>query len=236
MLTMEESPTTLDSPTTKWRTRTKVLVFAGAGVAILGATIAVDLAMAGTSHATTHFQQPIALVDANIDSGSLRLIGSDQPEITIDASVHSGLRGPTHSETVVGNRLVIRSDCPFDLITTTCSVDYVIHVPSNVAVKARGNGSDFDITAISGDVDASVNGGRVDMVFAAAPHHVEADSNGGRISISLPDDDSGYRVDTHTNGGSTNVAIRTDPASDRTIRVETNGGDIDVRYITDAGT
>ena len=233
MLTMEESPPALDTPAKKWRPRTKMLVFAGIAVAALGATTAIDHAMAGTSHATTHFQQPIVLVDANIDAGSVRIVGSDQTEITVDASVHSGLRGPTHSETVVGDRLVIRSNCPFDLITTTCAVDYVIHVPGHVAVKARGNGSDFDITAISGDVDASVNGGRVDMVFAAAPHHVKAESNGGHISISVPDDSTGYRVDTHTNGGSTNVAIRTDPASDRTIKVETNGGNIDVRYTSD---
>ena len=233
MLTMEESPTALDSPARKGRRRTKILVFAGVGVAALGATIAIDLAMSSTSHATTHFQQPIVLVDANVDSGSVRIVGSDQPEITIDASVHSGLRGPTHSETVIGNRLVIRSNCPFDLITLTCAVDYVIHVPSHVAVKARGNGSDLDFASISGDVDASVNGGRVNIVFVAAPHHVKAESNGGHVSIRVPDDSTGYRVDTHTNGGSTDVAIRTDPASDRTIKVETNGGDIDVRYVGD---
>ena len=34
----------------------------------------------------------------------------------------------------------------------------------------------------------------------------------------------------------TNLAIRTDPASDRTIRVETNDGDISVRYSANAGT
>jgi hypothetical protein len=114
------------------------------------------------------------------------------------------LRGPDHHEKIVGNRLVLRSNCPFDLIASTCSVDYVIHVPRNVAIKARGNGSDFDVTAVHGDVDVSVNGGRVDMSFDAAPQHVNADANGGHVSIRVPDDNSGYRVDTHTNGGSTN--------------------------------
>jgi hypothetical protein len=237
MLTMEESPTTpaTTTSTKKWRPRTKVLIVAGAGVAALGAALAIDLAMASTSHATAHFDQPIVRVDAKIDSGSLRLVGSDDPRITIESTVHSGLRGPSHTETVVGDRLVVRSNCPFDLITASCSVDYVIHVPNDVAVTARGNGSDFDIAAVHGDVDVSVNGGRVDMAFDAAPHRVDAGSNGGHIKIVVPDDNTGYRVDTHTNGGSTNVGIRTDPASDRTITVETNGGDIDVLYAADGG-
>lgn len=235
MLTLEEAPTTTDSPTPttpKWRTRTKVLIAVGAGVVALGATLAIDLAMSGTTHSTKHFAQPVALVDAHIDSGSLRIVATDQAEITIDATVHRGLRGPTHTETIDGNRLVVRSNCPFDLITATCSVDYVIHVPNDVAVKARGNGSDFNLAAITGDVDVVVNGGRVDMAFAAAPHHVRAESNGGSVNIKVPDDSTGYRVSTHTNGGSTDVAIRTDPTSDRTITVETNGGNIDVHYAT----
>jgi Putative adhesin len=238
MFTMEKSATTPPTETTttkKWRPRTKVLIVAGAGVAAFGAAIAVDLAMAGTSHASAQFNQPIVRVDADIDSGSLRIVGSNDPKITIESTVHSGIRGPSHSETVVGDRLVVRSNCPFDLITTTCSVDYIIHVPNHVAVKARGNGSDFDLTAVHGDVDVSVNGGQVDMSFDAAPHHVKAEANGGHINITVPDDNAGYRVDTHTNGGSTNVGIRTDPASERTIAVETNGGDIDVRYPAEGG-
>jgi hypothetical protein len=237
MLTMEKSTTTPTTPaiTKKWRPRTKVLIVAGAGIAAFGAAIAVDLAMAGTSHATAHFNQPIVRVDADIDSGSLRIVGSNDPEITIESTVHSGIRGPSHSETVVGDRLVVRSNCPFDLITTTCSVDYIIHVPNHVAVRARGNGSDFNLTAVHGDVDVAVNGGQVDMSFDAAPHHIKAEANGGHINITVPNDSVGYVVDTHTNGGSTNVGIRTDPASDRTITVETNGGDIDVHYPADAG-
>jgi Putative adhesin len=235
MLTIDESPTTTTTPasaTKKWRPRTKVLIVAGAGVTALGAAFAIDLAMAATSHATTHLHQPIAVVDADIDSGSVRIVGSADDEITIDATVHRGLRGPSHSEHVVGDRLVVRSSCPFDVITSTCSVDYVIHVPNNVAVTARGDGADFDIAAVHGDVDVVVNGGEVDMSFDAAPQHVRADANGGHINIMVPDDITGYNVDAHTNGGSTDVGIRTDPTSDRTITVETNGGDIDIRYAT----
>jgi hypothetical protein len=235
MLTLDESPTTPASATKRWRTRTKVLVVAGAATAALGAAIAVDLAMAGTSHATAHLDGPVTIVDADIDAGSVRLVGTDDNEITIESTVHSGVRGPSHSEKVVGDRLVVRSNCPFDLVTATCSVDYVIRVPNDVAVRARGNGSDFDIAAVHGDVDVAVNGGEVDMSFDAAPHHVRAVSNGGHINIKVPDDTAGYKIDAHTNGGSTKVGIRTDPASDRTIKVETNGGNIDIRYATANG-
>jgi hypothetical protein len=172
MLTIEDHPTTATetgTPTSNhWRTRTKVLVATGAVVTAFAAAIAIDLAMAHSSH------------------------------------VHKGLHSPSHSATMHDGRLVIRSDCSLAAISTTCAVDYVVHVPNNVAVKSRGNGSDVVISAVDGDV----------------------------ISVKLPDDGNAYRVGTHTNGGSTNVGIRTDPASKRTIDVETNGGNIDVRYAT----
>ena len=234
MLTIEDHPTTATETATPtanhWRTRTKVLVATGALVTAFAAATAIDLAMAHSTHATAHFRQPITAVDAKIDAGSLRIVGSDDPEITVDATVHKGLHSPSHSVTMRDGRLVIRSDCSLAAISTTCAVDYVVHVPNHVAVKARGNGSDVVISAVDGDVDVTVNGGRVDMAFDSAPHHIKASSNGGRVSVKLPDDGNAYRVGTHTNGGSTKVGVRTDPASTRTIDVETNGGNIDVGY------
>ena len=240
MLTIEDSPTTETETETSprpdrqdgttWRTRTKVLVAAGALAGAFVAATAIDLAMAHTTHATALFRQPIAAIDARIDGGSLRIVGTESSETTVDATVHRGLHAPSHSVTVKDGQLVIRSSCTLAVMTTTCAVDYIVHVPHHVAVKARGNGSGVVISGVGGDVDVSVNGGRVDMAFDTAPHHVSADSNGGHINIRLPDDGDAYRVGTHSNGGSTNVGIRTDPTSDRTIDAETNGGNIDILY------
>ncbi|MGZ4740099.1 MAG: hypothetical protein ACXVLM_12895 [Ilumatobacteraceae bacterium] len=238
MLTIEDAPTTDTDTTTEperqanktWRTRTKVLVAAGVLAGAFVALTAIDLAMAHTTHAAAQFRQPVTAIDASIDGGSLRIVGTNDSATTVDATVHQGLHTPSHSVTVENGRLVIRSNCTLAVITRTCAVDYIVHVPHHVAVKARGNGAGVVIRGVDGDVDVSVNGGRVDIAFDTAPHHVSADSNGGNINIRVPDDGNAYRVGTHTNGGSTNVGVRSDPRSTRTIDVETNGGSIDILY------
>jgi hypothetical protein len=101
MLTIEDHPTTATETGAPngihWRTRTKVLIATDAVVTAFAAAIAIDLGMAHSTHVTAHFRQPITAVDAKIDAGSLRVIGSDDPEITVDATVHKGLHSPSRT-------------------------------------------------------------------------------------------------------------------------------------------
>ena len=73
------------------------------------------------------FQQAVTAVDADVSSGSLRVVGSDQSDVTVEMTVRSGVRSPSHSETVVNGNLLVRSACDFGF--TNCTVDYVIRVP-----------------------------------------------------------------------------------------------------------
>ena len=53
---------------------------------------------------------------------------------------------------------------------------------------------------------------------------------GPHVDIVVPDDAATYNVDSETNGGSTDVDVRTDRESPNHIDISSNGGDIDVRY------
>ena len=213
-----------------WQRRTKLLVAAGGLIAVAGSVVGLDCALRDRDSETRHFDQPIHAVSVDVSSGSIRLVGTSDSTITVELSARGGIRGPNHRERVENGRLVIESSCPLHLLTPSCAIDYTVHVPSHVSVDVDGNGLDAHIEAISGDLDESINGGDVDATFADAPHSVTARANGGHIDIVIPNDQRSYRSESSSNGGSTDVAIRTDPASDRLIDVHTNGGRVTVRY------
>ena len=236
MTTTLEHPTNRPSPDSpdpsrkRWRLRTKVLIGVGTALAVGGAIGVLDCAVSETQHETRLFHQQVTALDADLSSGSLRVVGSDTSDVTVEMTLHSGVRSPSHSETVVNGRLLLRSACDFGFMTDNCSVDYVIHAPAGVAVTAHGDGGNIDLVSMTGDADVSVNGGRVHLDFADAPHHVKARASGGQIVVAVPDNGQAYRVDSGTSGGSSSVDVRTDPASDHVIDAHVNGGSVVVKY------
>jgi len=232
--TLEHPPSypSPDSPDTgppqHWRLRTKVLIGVGALVAVAGGIVGLDYAVSETQHQSRAFQESVTAVDADIAAGSLRIVASDQPGVSVEMTVRSGLRSPSHSESVVNGHLVIHSGCGFAF--DTCWINYVIRVPEGVAVTAHGDGDDIDLVGMTGDVDVSLNGGDAHLGFAGAPVHVKARANGGRIVIAVPDDGQAYHVNAKSEGGSTHVDVRTDPASDHVIDAHVSGGSVVVQY------
>jgi hypothetical protein len=230
MSTIEISPSPHSAPP-RWRLRSKVLVGVGATATLVGGLLALDLATNDSRHATTQFSGTVNVLDVDLEAGSLRVVGTAGAAITVDVTVHGGLHRASHSEAMVGDHLRLHADCGLDLIAPSCSADYVVHLPSHVAIVGEANGANINVVGTSGDVDLSINGGNVDMQFASAPRTVKAETNGGKIVIALPNDADGYRVDAEAEGGSTHVGIRTDPASERLIDVHANGGNISVGYL-----
>lgn len=81
-------------------------------------------------------------------------------------------------------------------------------------------------------VEADADNGRVELTFAEPPTSVVATSDNGRVDVVVPDTDDAYRVEVETEHGSRDVAVRTDPTSDRSIVAETDNGSVTVRYPT----
>ena len=211
--------------------RTWVLLGAGAVVALAGSLVAADLVANDTDTTRMQFNDSIDALTLDVSNGSVRVEGTSESNITIETEVHGGLRKPSHSEAVVGDTLVVQSDCSLGPVSPTCSVDYTIRVPHGVAVTARGDGTSYTLIAMTGDVDVSLNGGDADLGYSAAPDNLRARTNGGNITIRVPDDDASYNVDADTDGGSVHTDIRTDPTSDRLIDAHSNGGAIRLVYL-----
>src|SRR3954447_19120074 len=115
MTTTLESPTfnpPTDSPETEsprhWRLRTKVLIGVGVLAAVAGGMVVADHAMYTTQHETRVFPETITALDLDASSGSIRVVGADQSNVTVDMTVHSGLRSPSHSETMQNGLLRVQ--------------------------------------------------------------------------------------------------------------------------------
>ena len=219
-----------DEPPRRWRTRTKVLIGVGAVAVMAGGVVALDLVTDQSHHSSRRFAGTVNVLDVDMSSGSLRVIGTDDPVVTVDVTTHGGLQSADHSETVDGDHLRLRSDCGLSVLSPSCGVDFVVHVPQHASLVAHGDGVSINLTGTSGDADVSINGGDVDMQFASSPHTVKARVSGGTVDVALPDDRTDYHVKASADGGSTHVDVRTDPSSDRLIDVKASGGSINVRY------
>ena len=92
------------------------------------------------------------------------------------------------------------------------------------------NGSVVATGLRSAAVRADSDNGRVSLSFAEPPENVQATSNNGSVEIVLPEGDESYHVEADTHHGSTDVAVRTDPDSDRLIVGRTSNGSVTVRY------
>jgi hypothetical protein len=209
--------------------RTQVVI--GLGLAILagGSVVAIDLSLERHDRSTVTFTDPVSSVRVDV-SGSVRLVGTADRTVTVERRVERGIRGPSHHEWVDDGELVISSSCPLRVLAPSCEVDYLVHVPSEVSVELDGGGLTADVVGIDGALDVSINGGDVDATFDEAPTAIKARTNGGDIDIVIPDDGLAYRVDASSDGGSTEVDVRTDPTSDRILDLHTNGGSISVTY------
>jgi hypothetical protein len=73
----------------------------------------------------------------------------------------------------------------------------------------------------------STGGGDAWMAFTAAPDRVTVDAAGGGVTLIVPG--GPYALSANTEGGSEQFGIATDPASHRSITIDTGGGDMLVR-------
>lgn len=89
-----------------------------------------------------------------------------------------------------------------------------------------------DITAIDAaaeSVDAEASTGDVRLALSSAPRTVSAHTSTGDVRIYVPDGEA-YHVQTDTSTGDTDVSVRRDDDSDRSIVVRTSTGDVQVTY------
>ena len=109
----------------------------------------------------------------------------------------------------------------------------------NGSIEVRGLSGSLDLSTDNGRIEgtalrsptviADSDNGRVTLEFAAPPTMVEATSDNGSVEVVVPNDGEAYAVDLSTDNGTPTVAIPTNPASPRSLRLATNNGDVTAR-------
>lgn len=142
--------------------------------------------------------------------------------VPTDVAVHAGMqRGTITVRDVDGAVTVDGADGPVQLDRLGGDVRGGTR---NGPVEATGLRSDV--------VDLRTRNGEVSLAFADAPTSVEARSRNGRVEVVVPAGPDAYDVRLDTRHGDTDIGVRTDPASDRSVTAETRNGSVTVRYPT----
>jgi hypothetical protein len=98
-------------------------------------------------------------------------------------------------------------------------------------LKLDSSGGGVRATGVSSKVvDADSSGGGVFLSFVAPPDSVKASSSGGSAVVEVPHDETSYRADVSSSGGSRQLDVKTDPDSTHVIEIDSSGGSARLRY------
>jgi hypothetical protein len=193
------------------------------------------------------FDEPVTVLDVQVDSGAVRVVGGGGPGITVTAQVSDGLWATEHSQAVEGDRLVLRGRCPLKL-SDFCHVDYTVEVPADVAVVARAhrdgrisvtgvdapvdaatdNGT-VEVDGLSGDLQLGTSNGSIAATNLASPTaRATADNGGIRLSFVVPP----TTVAVRSHNGSVQVVLPDTPVA-YAIDADTSFGSVDTPIRTD---
>jgi Toastrack DUF4097 len=145
----------------------------------------------------------------------------------------------------VNYRLAIPTDIAVDVHTSTgdvtaTNIDGELHLTSSTGdIHVTGGSGGLQLRTSTGDVsatdvesesvDASASTGDVRLEFTSAPRTVSAHTSTGDVRVVVPDGEA-YHVEADTSTGDTDVSVRRDDDSDRSIIAKTSTGDVDVVY------
>ena len=190
----------------------------------------------------------VKVVDVHVTAESVEVREGVGGTTRLDRTITWSLRTPTVVQRQVGDRLEITSHCPF-YVGRGCWGHVLLVVPPGTEVHAHSSAASVRATGLTGavdlsssagsvsgtglrstDVSASSSAGSTKLAFATPPRQVDASSSAGSVEVVVPRGSDAYLVHADSSAGSSTVAVRTDPASDRRIRAHSSAGSVHVRY------
>ena len=217
------------------------------GMVVLGALNIVG-SLGQDSERVQHTYSGVRVVDLHVSAESVEVREGAGDRTRLNRSISWSMRTPTLVQRQVGDRLEITSHCPFSM-GRGCSGHVLLVVPPGTEVHAHSSAGSVRAAGLTGvvdlsssagsvsatglrsaDVTASSSAGSTKLAFAAPPRQVDASSSAGSVEVVVPRGSDAYLVDAGSSAGSSTVAVRTDPASGRTIRAHSSAGSVQVRY------
>ena len=223
MITTTPPPPTAPSPSNQPSAHRTAWIIGGSIFCVIalayGVVAVLDAFSLGRDQFERTFTEPIAAIEVDSDAGSVRIEGTNAKETVVIASLRRGLRAPSHTETLIGDRLVLDSGCP-TLLTSLCNVSYTLRVPAGVAIVVTSSGGGVRVSDLTGPVDISSSGGGIRATRTSGPLRLRS-SGGGITGEALASAD----VDASSSGGGVRLGFASAPNS---VVVGSSGGGVTV--------
>ena len=220
-------------------------------------------------NARTHFHKTIAPSGAlsirigNV-SGRINVLGSNRPDVDVDATVsasdNDALKRITVSVDRIGDEIRVRTTYPTTFLSfgPHGRVDYTVRIPGSLAVNASdvdgtvliaGVNADVSAVSISGDVTANTNAGNLNLKSTSGTivgavreltpkSQLTAASVSGDILFKIPKH-AGASISAHSVSGdfSTNLGLpKTNQTVGTTVNANLNGGGAKISFSTVSGS
>jgi hypothetical protein len=162
------------------------------------------------------FTSPISEVTVDVSNGDITVErGSGADAVVATSGIH-GLTYPTDEEHMDGDALVIRSSCGTNIFNDRCTRNYVLHLPSAIAVTASSGEGDVTVTDMGNAVSAHSAQG--DVTISGGSGTVKASSGQGAVTVSRS---SASSVSVRSGQGDATVDLLSSP--DRVSAVSGQG-------------
>lgn len=204
--------------------RSAVLVASGAMLLLVGGLSAASLA--SQRQETESFTAAgVREIVVEVESGHVTLLPGTGPDVEVTTTRHWSFTDASAEHRIEDGVLTVTAECPW--FGFGCRVSEELTVPAGVAVRVQTAAGSID--ALDVDVasfQAETAAGNVDASFTTAPSDISIATSAGNVHVLVPADT--YQVDADASAGNVDVGVSQSAGAQRSIRVETSAGNIDI--------
>ncbi len=167
----------------------------------------------------------VTALDVSNGTGSVRIVGTDDDQVTMRVEIGEGLRSTGVSEEIVDGVLHLRGTCP-NYGSDWCHVRYRIEIPRDRPVTVDTDDGSIEITGMTATVDVHGDNGSIEASDLSGPFIASSDN--GRIEgLSL----ASTQVDARTDNGRVTLQFDVAPT---TVTGRSDNGSVEV-VVPDTG-
>ncbi len=202
------------------------------GLLIIVAALNLFQLTVGRDHATSHYSFATGsstLVLAS-DSADITVVAGQTGALSVERSASMAHGHKLGSPTLSGNTLRLPGDCRGSALgwLTFCSVHYVVHVPTDLALTVRTGSGDLDVQDLStSSLSLKTGSGDVDLSAVTSPS-ISASTGSGDVSA---DDVVSADTTFDTGSGDLGITFAQDPT---TVKASTGSGDLSLAVPRDS--
>jgi hypothetical protein len=187
-------------------------------------------------------------ISLEVGSGDVQIRAASTRTVGVDYTEHYEFKRPTVQAKSSGSGLSLTSHCDSGILGQNCSINYVITVPEQAALRLHLGDGNVNLQGVTASVvvqagDGDINGsklrsasfqvssgdGGMHLQWATAPSNVALSMGDGDIDLTVPNGSGPYAIRQSGSGGS-DIKVATDPNAVAAMTLRTGDGNVRVHY------